>query len=355
MAVLAAAAAADFALPNCPDKCGNLTIPYPFGVTKNCYMGPDFFINCTANGTAFLRRTNILVTNISVDLGEIQVQQYRAYDCYDEMGKRNHNIPWIWVAPPYTISGTKNKFMAIGCDTYATFRGYRANQERFITGCISFCDRLYSGEQDSCSGIGCCLTSIPDGLKNCTVTLASYYNHTYIRSFNPCSYAFVVQEGHFRFSDSSFQQLHNKELLPMILNWEIGNEPCDAAQETTQNSSCKAHSKCVNPNNRSTGYICQCLPGYEGNPYHPNGCQDIDECKASNSCSIGVCVNSPGDYSCKCPKGYKNDGMNPKSCIKDNRSKTILLLIISLEQTPNNLLSFENTGNLRGLVRISAT
>ncbi|CAB4306976.1 unnamed protein product [Prunus armeniaca] len=287
----------------CLDKCGNVTIPYPFGVTEKCYMGPEFFINCTADRTAFLRKTNIRVNNISVDLGEIQVQQYRAYDCYDEMGKRNHNMPWIWVAPPYTISSTKNKFMAIGCDTYATFGGYRANQERFITGCISFCDRLYSGEQDSCSGIGCCLTSIPDGLKNCTVTLASHYNDTYIRSFNPCSYAFVVQEGHFRFSNTSFQQLNHTAQLPMILNWEIGNEPCDAAQEATQNSICKAHSKCVNPNNRSTGYICQCLPGYEGNPYHPNGCQ-----------------------------GYKNDGMNPKSCIKDNRSKTILLLIISLAE-----------------------
>ncbi|VVA37021.1 PREDICTED: wall-associated [Prunus dulcis] len=325
----AAATAAQLALPNCPDKCGNVTIPYPFGVTEKCSMGRNFSISCATNKTAFLGTSNISVTNISVDLGEIQVQQYRAHDCYYELG-RWYNTPKLWVAPPYTISGTKNKFMAVGCDTYATFRGYRANQERVITGCMSLCDSLNSVEQDSCSGIGCCQTSIPDGLKNLTVTLGSYYNHTYIRGFNPCSYAFVVQEGHFRFSNTSFQLLKHTEQLPMILNWEIGNETCDAAQEATQNSLCKAHSKCVKPNNRSTGYICQCLPGYEGNPYLPNGCQDIDECKASNSCSIGVCVNSPGGYSCQCPKGYKNDGMNPKSCNKDYRSKTILLLIISL-------------------------
>ncbi|BBH01189.1 hypothetical protein Prudu_011379 [Prunus dulcis] len=128
-----AATATQLALPNCPNKCGNVTIPYPFGVTKKCSMGPEFSISCAANGTAFLWTSNIPVTNISVDLGEIQVQQYRAYDYYDELGNNINNTPEFWVAPPYTISGTKNKFMAVGCDTYATFRGYRANQERFIT------------------------------------------------------------------------------------------------------------------------------------------------------------------------------------------------------------------------------
>ena len=42
------------ALPNCPDSCGNVKIPYPFGTTEGCYLNDTadiddgyYFINCT--------------------------------------------------------------------------------------------------------------------------------------------------------------------------------------------------------------------------------------------------------------------------------------------------------------------
>ncbi|KAM5587436.1 putative wall-associated receptor kinase-like 16 [Rosa sericea] len=198
---------------------------------------------------------------------------------------------------------------------------------------MSLCNSLGSVD-GSCSGVGCCQTSIPSGMTNRTITLSSYNNHSDIWSFNPCSYAFIVQEGQFSFSNTSFQELIVTEQLPLVLNWAIGNEPdpCDAA-EKRQDFACNKNSKCVNHNNRN-GYVCECLPGYEGNPYLPDGCQDIDDCKDSNPCKIGKCVNSPpGDYSCLCPKGYKNDFMDEKICIKENpknHSRITLLLIISL-------------------------
>ncbi|KAL6206474.1 hypothetical protein ACLB2K_023722 [Fragaria x ananassa] len=120
----------------------------------------------------------------------------------------------------------------------------------------------------------------------------------------------------------------------MVIDWAIENEPdpCDAA-ERRQDFACNNNSKCVNHDNRN-GYVCECFPGNEGNPYLPDGCQDIDNCKDSNPCKIGTCVNSPpGDYSCLCPKGYRNDVMDEKTCIKENpknQSKITLLLVISL-------------------------
>ncbi|KAM5587424.1 wall-associated receptor kinase 2-like [Rosa sericea] len=337
-------AAAAQALRDCSDKCGNLTIPYPFGMNEKCYLGDEFYINCSPAQrdqppTAYLGHTNIIVTNISIDVGELRILSYIGRDCYGQEGNRTRTIAELGLPRLYTIS-TQNKFYAVGCDTSAIMQGFRG-EELFITGCMSVCNNLRSVDNNSCSGAGCCQTNIPSGMHNRTVSLNSYYNHSYVWDFNPCSYAFIVEQGRFTFSSTSFEQLKDTERLPMVLNWAIGNDtdPCDEA-------ACTANSRCINhPIDGSVGYLCQCLPGYEGNPYHPDGCQDIDECRASNLCENGQCLNTspPENYSCKCHKGYKNDPMNDKSCIKDDskrRSKIVLLLTVSLGVSVGFLVLF---------------
>ncbi|KAI5332040.1 PREDICTED: wall-associated [Prunus dulcis] len=336
---------APLALPNCPNNCGNLTIPYPFGVKENCYLNSSFFINCTRDESRepqivpYWGNSGMIVSNISLEEGELQVLQFVAKDCYNQLGNQTYNNnPWFSV-PPFTISQAKNKFIAVGCDTIAIFQGYRAfpnDQESYLAGCMSVCDSLGSIEyQDSCSGIGCCQTNIPSGLQNLTVTLSSTYNHTKIvGDLTNCSYAFLVEETQFKFSNSSFQQLESITELPVVLNWAIGEDPdpCNTAQKR-KDFACKANSKCVNLVGRSAGYICQCLQGYHGNPYLPDGCEDIDECMITSPCN-GTCINVPGNYTCVCPQGYKGDGMkNGTGCTKENpiQSKNrSLLLILSL-------------------------
>nr|CAB3481354.1 unnamed protein product [Digitaria exilis] len=66
------------------------------------------------------------------------------------------------------------------------------------------------------------------------------------------------------------------------------------------------------------GYECRCQPGYKGNPYMPNGCQDIDECAQPDPpLCFGRCINTVGSYDCVCPYGtYGNprlkDGCAPR-------------------------------------------
>ncbi|KAM1561572.1 hypothetical protein ACFX1Z_004684 [Malus domestica] len=314
------------ALPGCPDDCGNLTIPYPFGIGSGCYHDHRFEITCnisTQPPTTRLTKGNIEITNISLYDGELQVLQFVASDCYNAQGNSTGwTSPELWVPPPYTFSQTKNVFVIVGCDTYAEITVFRVDEKNYTIGSASLCDSLDEAieQQDTCFGVGCLETKIPSRVKNLTVGLSSYDNHTYVWDFNPCSYAFLVQEGEFNFSVKSFQELNNKTRLPAIIDWAFGNESCDIAAKNERTFGCKANSSCYN---QPSGYVCRCRTGYEGNPYHPDGCQDIDECKATNSCSMGTCINIPGSY----------------NCIKDNgRAKLSILVIISLGASGGFLL-----------------
>ncbi|KAL5555371.1 hypothetical protein UlMin_037607 [Ulmus minor] len=311
------------ALLGCLDRCGNLTVPYPFGVGDGCYFSENdtdkFSITCNYTAAespiAYLGTGNIDVTKISLD-GEMQTLLYIGFDCYDKKGlqKRGDKRSSTLELDFFSISTTKNKFTAIGCDTYAILEGLNEEGERYTTGCMSICDSINSINYGSCNGAGCCETSIPSGLKTRNVTLDSYYKHKYIWSFNPCSYAFTVEATRFNFSETSLEDLKNTEKLPVILDWSIGNTPCDEAKRLGP-LACKGNSDCVNSTTRP-GYLCRCWPGFEGNPYHPDGCQDIDECKYSNPCINGTCNNILGSFTCTCLDEHTK--FNDTSCSKVN-------------------------------------
>ncbi|PRQ29770.1 putative protein kinase RLK-Pelle-WAK family [Rosa chinensis] len=280
------------ALPGCPGRCGNLTIPYPFGIGDGCYLRQRFNITCNESAhppTALLADGSIIATNISLDEGELQFWNTIAHDCYDKQGNQTgstSNSPSLQLNPPFTISGTKNNLIAVGCDTSAIFKGnfqYPYDEARYILTCMSICYNLDSAVNGSCSfgsSIGCCQTGLPNGLKNFTLTLGSFSEYKdVIWNFKPCSYAFIVEEGEFTFfPNTSFQELSKNQQLPVILNWEIQDGGCAEAQKR-HDYACKANSRCVNRTidirTEPSGYYCQCLPGFEGNPYLPDGCRGV--------------------------------------------------------------------------------
>ncbi|KAG6627610.1 hypothetical protein CIPAW_15G141400 [Carya illinoinensis] len=100
-------------------------------------------------------------------------------------------------------------------------------------------------------------------------------------------------------------------------------------QENTTGYTCKANRECQNSTN-GPGYHCHCSSGYDRNPYLSNGCQDIDECKASNPCvEKAACINHVGYFNCSCPEGYEGDGRREGTCCspKPSNSGTIIITL----------------------------
>nr|POF06197.1 wall-associated receptor kinase 2 [Quercus suber] len=291
----------------CEDHCGDVGIPYPFGTREGCYANDSFLITCnhTYNPPlAFLTDGNINVTDIWLS-GEMRIYAFVANDCYNRTGgSARYNQPWLR-SGKFPISNTRNKFMAIGCDTYAVINGSRGTS--YTTGCMSLCDSTRDVVEGSCSGIGCCETAILRGVMDFNISVWSYYQHRRVWEFNPCSYAFVAEEGTYNFSTQDLLNFKGGYMMPMVLNWAIGDQNCSEAKKSFESYACMANSECHDSNN-GPGYQCNCSKGYRGNPYLKGGCQDIDECLNSTIC-VQNCTNLPGTYNCSCQlPGYDGDG-----------------------------------------------
>ncbi|KAL3502117.1 hypothetical protein ACH5RR_036566 [Cinchona calisaya] len=301
-------AAIDQPKPNCPKTCGNLNITFPFGTSSDCYLDENFLITC--KGThynrpqPFLRTGNMEVLNLTLGDGQIKVSSSVAKRCYDATGKPIiYKKPWIELKA-YTISPTGNNFTVVGCDTTAYIRGFN---DDYTVGCISLCNELESIKKGSCSGIGCCQTSIPDGIKNLTIDLRTSLNYTKVNKFNSCGYAFVSEVGYLNdFSPDDLKDLRNRTRVPMVLDYAIGNLSCTEDLKIEPGYACRSeNADCAN-STTGQGYFCKCLNGYEGNPYlnGEDGCKEINECDALKPCK-GKCKDLVADYYCYCPEGQR--------------------------------------------------
>ncbi|KAL3737277.1 hypothetical protein ACJRO7_026102 [Eucalyptus globulus] len=305
----------------CTSRCGNLTFSYPFGmnhISNDCYFkekSNSFLIFCD-NSTdpptpyMFAKSTNLSIVNISLENHEMSIMTWVAEDCYTPSGSRSrNNHPWLTLSK-FPMSNAKNKFIAVGCDTYAIFRGRQGS--KYATGCLSSCDSISDVINGSCSGIGCCETSIPREAYHYDISVTSYNNHSGIWGFNPCGYAFVAEDGFFSFStDDLYKPPY--DMVPLVLDWLIPDQTCDDAKKNRTTYLCQENSNCTDADN-GNGYQCHCLEGFRGNPYLQNGCQDINECMTSQPCS-GICTNLRGTYKCSCPVGYEGEGRNDgKGC-----------------------------------------
>ena len=211
---------------------------------------------------SFLRRGNLPVLNISLD-GELLVSNLVARDCYNQSGILVNDISQLSLSK-FSISYTRNKFTAVGCDTYVIFNGL-SREENYTTGCLSLCDHIDSVVNGSCSGIGCCQTSIPEGVTSFAVGLGSFNNHSTVLDFNPCGFGFVGEEDAYNFSSLDLKFLQNRTSVPLVLDWVVGNETCQDAKSNSTSYACKAeYSECYNSNN-GPGYRCNCYLGFQGN------------------------------------------------------------------------------------------
>ncbi|WJX10122.1 hypothetical protein P8452_00881 [Trifolium repens] len=298
-------------LPGCKSTCGDVTIPFPFGISNSsipnqgpCYLEHKFELTCE-NDTKLLR-SNLQVLNISILEGQYEISFFVSTYC-----DSNHsNYAYLFTPDGFSISPKENKFLTVGCDNYGYLNSIY-NEEIYSTGCLTRCygnrKRIKNG---TCAGIGCCQVDVPPMMRNITIQAFDFDNLT---ESVGCGRSFVVKNGYYNFSVSDLDDFPDSE-LPLILDWSVGSENCEVSKGE-DDYACKKNSDCFDEE-IDFGYQCKCKKGYEGNPYHPDGCKDIDECKTLNNTCISEkhCRNTVGSYECFCPDGQSGNGTLAGGC-----------------------------------------
>ncbi|KAL6655026.1 hypothetical protein ACP70R_005852 [Stipagrostis hirtigluma subsp. patula] len=345
-------------LPGCPTSCGNVSVPFPFGIRPGCHL-PGFNLTCDdtqAPPRLLIGAGGVLqVVDISLDNATVRVRgpdirthredwSFSPYEAGGTWGGRGWGL--AGGGGPYVLSEAHNELVFLGCGLFAELL-QAGRSDHVISSCISVCNsdasmptqRRHgcSGQscKKKCSGVGCCQAPIPFARTSYDVRLKTSAITGLIPSDKvPPFWVFIAEEGWFdQRGDSMSLTEAETTAIPAVLAWAVTystptdhhpnitrhwNETC--SKDDLGNIACHSkYSSCTNISrvfsDKPSGYTCKCWEGYQGNPYLPNGCQEINECLIPDNC-YGRCTNIPGSYSCECPHGTHGDPYVPNGCVK---------------------------------------
>ncbi|KAF7092287.1 hypothetical protein CFC21_094787 [Triticum aestivum] len=355
-----------------PDKCGNISIPYPFGMKPGCFR-EGFQVTCNdsfnphraylAYDGVFQRINEIYFRaqkglcrrnrvwnrtreDTALELIDISVAkgEARAYAAVSSRCSANHTdslskslrMRLGEKMSPFLVSVTRNVLIGVGwrvqpkMNSYLwsasasdalSAHGYSSNE--LTISCLSYLMRmpqfLKFATNGSCSGRGCCRAALPEAVALTRFALwISFDEPNTLFVTNPCSYAMVVESTWYNFTTPDmygYEEIPKKfpRGVPLVIDFSIRNGSCpEKGQHPPPDYACvSGNSSCSNATS-GLGYVCKCWDHYDGNPYIANGCQDIDECKLRDlyPCSSdGICKNTLGGYACPCKSGMKGDGV----------------------------------------------
>ncbi|KAL2620000.1 hypothetical protein R1flu_000205 [Riccia fluitans] len=316
----------------CNRTCGNVSVPYPFGFSRDCALNPFFVLKCThdlgagleaegsgpwpvltfGRGNYTLHYSNHNQTEYAVNGFQVQsidpgsliinATTIKAMGCNNEHGNASISLD---PESPFVISSL-NQFFVLGCRSYGAFETDKDDSE---CGPIS-CSNQHVNE--FCGPYDCCVQPIP-----ASSTIRLNGGGIEFAGMMRCGFCSILYPSTFRQDDTHEFGSGNYGLRidwyippPLTLNSKSKKFNCSVAQAVEGTSECSPNAECKES---MSGYFCNCSrAGYEGDGYKKGtGCNDINECNRGNTCSaVAKCENTDGSYTCVCPEGRRGDGVN---------------------------------------------
>ncbi|KAK8462589.1 hypothetical protein SEVIR_1G230966v4 [Setaria viridis] len=173
----AAAAAAENDPRGCTRSCGNISIPYPFGIEPGCYHATGFNLTCSHHHSdhhrprrLFLGDGTVEMLAISVPNATVRINSAVVKFPGGAAGARHGT--WggaLGEGGPFYLAEMRNKLVASGCDAQVLLTG---DPDQTVSACSAFCNEDRDGGlviyvAGHCSGVGCFQAEILVGRRYC--------------------------------------------------------------------------------------------------------------------------------------------------------------------------------------------
>lgn len=284
--------------PGCRESCGEVSVPYPFGIGVGCFR-EGFGLTCDDTQQPpkllLLGRDGVEVLGISLPDGTVRIN---SNVLFSNSGSHSpeFNGTWTWSLPhprasgPFVVSIKYNWFVAFGCNILAQL--IPVGSEKNTSFCVAMCmcvDNMNDDGISACSGIGTCQTNI-QGL----ATLYSISTKVLsVQGLTPTvqllgtthAAAFIVDKAWYNIYGADMPRnitsLYWPQSVPAVLEWWLDRIRDEDKEILPFFPAGEGPSRLCLCNNSFIYYSdenyyqrrCNCSQGYEGNPYIRDGCQ----------------------------------------------------------------------------------
>ncbi|KAM0021863.1 putative wall-associated receptor kinase, galacturonan-binding domain-containing protein [Helianthus debilis subsp. tardiflorus] len=102
-------ALAKYAKTGCNDKCGNVTIPYPFGLVAECSINKWYIIDCKDSTPYLSALKGLKVLGVDLRNQTVTVSMPRISDCQNQVRNSNQMMSFDLGDSPFLFSKLHNK------------------------------------------------------------------------------------------------------------------------------------------------------------------------------------------------------------------------------------------------------
>ncbi|CAH1436740.1 unnamed protein product [Lactuca virosa] len=266
-----------YARYGCQDMCGDVRIPYPFGIGPSCSVNEWYTVDCNSSMPYLSALHNLEVLDINLKNQTVTVNVSMISDCQNLVRNSTQILNVDLGNSPYLFSRVHNTFVVEGCGNAVILDHGSA-----VTGCSSTCGNGTVGDKDKCLGVSCCQTVIPNYLKSYSIDLTGLERQG---GDGACGSAFLVHKSSYdegRFSGQSVAG--DNSYVPISLLWTLSDH--DSVKLMCCNGR-EVRVKLDLGNGTSVeSWKCRITLPLEGNPYLNDGCvvtEECSRCRANNS------------------------------------------------------------------------
>ncbi|KAK1410842.1 hypothetical protein QVD17_37383 [Tagetes erecta] len=203
-----------YAKTGCRDKCGNVRIPYPFGIGADCSINQWYIIDCSSSKPYLRELSHLEVLGIDLKNITVTVNMPKISNCQNPFKNSTQIMSIDLEGTPFLFSKEHNKFVLEGCG-FASL----VNNTSVVTACSTTCLSVTVSDRNNCFENGCCQTTIPSYLKSYTINLGLERQ----REDGGCDAAFLVDESLYDQGrvTNPLNVMGNASFIPVSLTWTL--------------------------------------------------------------------------------------------------------------------------------------